>query len=128
MEINLNERAAEEAVDELIYICHRRAKERGWWTDLETGEPKERNFGELIALVHSELSETLEAHRKDLPSDHIDATGVAEELADALIRIFDMAGGFNIDLGDAMAKKLAFNREREDHKRESRLAENGKKY
>lgn len=40
---------------------------RKWWTNLETGEyPIERNFGELIALVHSELSEALEGHRKNL--------------------------------------------------------------
>lgn len=41
----------------LIGLCHGFAREHGWWTDLATGEPIQRNFGELIALCHSELSE-----------------------------------------------------------------------
>ncbi len=32
-----------------------------WWHDLETGERLDRNKGEMIALMHSELSEALEA-------------------------------------------------------------------
>ena len=68
------------------------------------------NFGEKIALIHSELSEALEAHRKNLPSDHIVGfPGVAEELADALIRIFDLAGKLQIPLGEALMAKLQYN-------------------
>lgn len=35
-----------------------------WWQNVETGEPIKRNKGELIALMHSELSECLEGERK----------------------------------------------------------------
>lgn len=72
------------------------------------------NFGEKIALIHSELSEALEAHRKDLPSDHLLGThGVDEELADAVIRIFDLAGKLQIDLGNVLIQKMLFNLNRE---------------
>ena len=43
----------------------------GWWTDLETGLQKDRDPMELIALIHSELSEALEGVRKDLKDDHL---------------------------------------------------------
>ena len=46
------------------YIAHKTATDAGWYTNPQTGEKIERNFGELIALMHSELSEALEADRK----------------------------------------------------------------
>ena len=49
--------------------CHEANQK--WWHDLHTGERLNRNFGELIALVHSELSEALEGHRKDLMDDKL---------------------------------------------------------
>ena len=53
---------------------------------------------------------------------------VSVELADAIIRILDIAGGFDLDVGGAIAEKLAYNRNREDHKIEHRKSKNGKKY
>lgn len=68
------------------------------------------NTGEKIALMHSELSEALEADRKDLDSEHVPGfTGVEEELADVLIRIFDFAYQHNLRLGAALAAKMQFN-------------------
>lgn len=50
------------------------------------------------------------------------------ELADALIRIFDIAGAYNLDLGGAIAEKRDYNAIRKDHKLESRLKDDGKKF
>jgi len=100
-----------------------------WWTDINTGERLTRNVGEMLALVHSEVSEALEGHRKNLPDDKLPHRPMIEvELADAIIRIFDLAAGLGLDLGGAYVEKMAYNATREDHKIENRRKENGKKY
>ncbi len=81
-------------------------KAKGFWD-------KERNVGEMLMLITSELSEGLEGHRKNLMDDHLPHRSSLEvELADAMIRILDMAGGLQLDLGGAVAEKLAYNRNR----------------
>ena len=87
-------------IEEFISICHDVAKSKGWWDEY-------RNDGELIALMHSELSEALEAMRKDAKQEEI-----AEELADCCIRIFDYCGAKNINLKDALVKKIEYNKTR----------------
>ena len=68
------------------------------------------NTGEKIALMHSELSEALEADRKNLTSDHITSfMGIEEELADCMIRILDFAGHHDLRLGEAFIAKLQYN-------------------
>lgn len=100
-----------------------------WWTDLRTGERIDRNVGELLMLVTSELAEAMEGHRKSLPDDKLPHRSMFEvEIADAMIRLFDIAGGLGLDLGAAFEEKLAFNAVRTDHQIESRLAAGGKKY
>lgn len=102
---------------------------KNWWVTLDTGEPIERNVGQLLMLVVSELSEAMEGHRKNLPDDKLPHRSMFEvELADAIIRILDIAGGFGLDLGGAFEEKLAFNAQREDHKIEHRKQTHGKKY
>lgn len=67
--------------------------------------------GSKIALMHSELSEALEADRKDIQSDDKipEFTGVEAELADTVIRILDFAGRHNLRLGEAITAKMLFN-------------------
>ena len=100
-----------------------------WWQDPITKEPIKRNFGELIALCHSELSEALEGNRKNLKDDKLPLRRMDEvELVDCLIRIFDMAGALGMDIEGAYKEKMGYNAIREDHKHENRLKEGGKKY
>lgn len=117
-----------EGIDVGVEICHRNSVEAGWWHDLETGEPLDRNKLEMLALIHSEISECTEGERKNLMDDKLPHRPMAEvELADALIRIFDYAGGCGYDLAGALIEKLEFNKTRPDHKVENRRKANGKK-
>jgi NTP pyrophosphatase (non-canonical NTP hydrolase) len=114
-------------VNIMVDIC---TKENARWDhDPVTGEPIERNFGEMIALAHGELSEALEGHRKDLDDPHLpEFKNVDVELADAVIRICHLAGLRKIDLGAALVAKLRYNRTREDHTNEARQAPGGKRF
>lgn len=64
---------------------HATAVEKGWWDE-------KRPIGELVALLHSEASEALEAYRNNEGDDRI-----AEELADLKIRLLDMSQGYEED-------------------------------
>lgn len=43
------------AINAICHVVHDANKQ--WWTDLETGQPLQRNVGEMLALVHSEISD-----------------------------------------------------------------------
>ncbi|MEI1730818.1 hypothetical protein V8P91_10515 [Acinetobacter baumannii] len=122
---------------DLINKIHEQNVKAGWWTDLTTGEsltskngePAKRNVPEMLCLIHSEISEAMEGHRKNLMDDKLPHRSMLEvELADAVIRICDMAGGLGLDLDGAIHEKLEYNKQRADHKIENRLLANGKKF
>lgn len=99
-----------------------------WWFTKE-GVKLERNKGELLMLVVSEIAEAQEGERKNLMDDKLPHRKMAEvELADALIRILDYACAYGYDLEGAYREKMAFNAVRKDHTYEARAAENGKKW
>lgn len=120
------------SINALVDVCHGASTSAGWWHSLETGEPiaeQPHVVGEKLMLVVSEISEAMEGHRKSLNDDKLPNRPMIEvELADAVIRIADLAGALKLDLGGAIAEKLAYNANRADHKIENRKAPNGKKY
>ena len=93
-------------IKELIIESHEIAKSKGWWA-------AERGIPELIALMHSELSEALEEYRDgnsfNVRFDGDKPLGFTVELADVLIRIFDMAGKYELDLDYALKEKIKYN-------------------
>ncbi len=96
-------------------ICYGMAVKGGWWSDPTTGEPITRAREVLISLMHSELSEALEAVRKDLNDDHLtNRKGVEVEFADTIIRIMDYCGGFDINIGWKMKDVIIFSNYNDD--------------
>jgi NTP pyrophosphatase (non-canonical NTP hydrolase) len=114
-------------LNDLARDCH--LANQHWWHDPETGERVERNKGELLCLIHSEVSECMEGERKNLMDTHLPHRRMAEvELADILIRVFDYAGAFGYDLDGAVQEKRAFNARRIDHSAVARLSAHGKQF
>lgn len=120
------------AAQQLVDACHGAARDAGWWRNHKTGEPTINNpmcFSQKLMLIVSELAEAMEGDRKNLMDDKLPHRPMREvELADALIRIFDTAGAYGMDIGGAMVEKMAYNAQRTDHKLENRNAEGGKAY
>ena len=109
-------------------LAHRTASNAGWYKNPKTGENVDRNFGEVVALTHSELSEALEAHRKGLMDDKLPhRSGVEVEFGDCIIRILDTAAAMDLDVAGAIIEKNRYNATRADHKLSARAA-GGKKY
>ena len=123
----LEGRAANPSFNQLSAIVH--AANAKWWHNIDTGERIDRNRGELLMLMVSELAEAMEGCRKNLMDDHLKHRRMEEvELADCLVRIFDYAGAYNLDLWGAFWEKMEYNRTRHDHSHEARKAEGGKKW
>ena len=141
-------------MEEMTTFTHEIHRARGWWTKLVKNDgvfPEEddsayieedlgcdyqigerpagsKSIGDIISLIHSEVSEAYEAHRTNMPDKNLpEYLGIEVELADAIIRILDAAGGLNLRVAEAMIFKLKFNKERADHSKAARLAEHGKK-
>jgi len=102
------------AIDEMTAEVREVNVEKGW-------RDEGKSFGECIALLHSELSEALEAYRDHRLADATEVVygsrlpkpeGVGSELADVLIRLLDLCDVFGIDLEAEFHRKVAFNRTR----------------
>lgn len=104
-----------QAIRLLCKTVNETAVKSGFWAG-------DHNFAEKIALTHSELSEALEGHRNsDPPDQHLPhLRNVVVELADAVIRIFDLCEAHEYDLGEAILAKMAYNA--------TRPYKHGKKY
>lgn len=140
--MNLSQTA--KAAEVLVDTCHGASTRAGWWGATNDGADAPADVtivrdgstrfakalvAQKLCLIHSEVSEAMEGHRKGLMDDKLPHRPMIEvELADALIRICDLAGALNLDLGGAVAEKLEFNAQRADHKPENRAAEGGKAY
>lgn len=110
----------------LVDVCHGLALEAGWWPELP---PTRSAICEKLLLIVTEIAEATEGLRKDLMDDHLPNRKMVEvELADAAIRIFDLAGAMDLDIGGAIAEKLAYNATRQDHRPENRALTGGKSF
>lgn len=110
-------------------LTHEASTAAGWYTNLETGEPLDRNIGEMLCLVHSEISEAMEGYRKGLKDDKLPHRDMMEvEMADAIIRLLDLAAYRGYDMLGAVLEKMAYNAQRADHKIENRKLAGGKKF
>lgn len=99
-------------LEELAFAIHSNAVEKGFW-EPNTPENHTVFYLKQLAMIHSEVSETLEAIRKEKGEEI-----VVEEMADILIRLLDLWAGMQRDgavstlLTTALVEKVAVNTER----------------
>lgn len=123
------EQRAYDGIIALVELAHKTAKDAGWYRNPKTGRKVKRNFGEVVALMHSELSEALEHDRKGTNDKHLKhRNGVEVEFGDVFLRIGDTAGANGLDVAGSVIEKNRFNQRRKDHKLSTRGKRNGKRY
>lgn len=121
-----------ELMEKVRNLCHQNAKDKGFWGEHPEGtDATPWNFGVKIALLHSELSELFEAWRKNVGDSDKDIkiidpnhrtaddpigtrriTAIEEEVADTFIRLFDLCGKLDIDVGRVVLAKMNYNKSR----------------
>ena len=96
-----------ELFDGEIVRAYQIARDHGW-------HDEERSDGEILALIHSEVSEALQALREGNPPDKYcpEFSSLEVELADVIIRIMDYAGSRDLDIAGAILAKMEFNKNR----------------
>lgn len=109
-------------IKELVERSHSVAREKGWWTyrighPLAGREMGDEAIPEKLALVDSECSEALEVYREGHAANEVwfdgeKPEGFPVEIADAMIRLADLAGRFSIDLGEVLETKMRYNESR----------------
>lgn len=96
-------------LNDIVRFAHDNAVSKGFYD-------KPQSIGERLALIHSEISEALEAYRDDDMGLRITESGKPEgfvsELADVVIRVADLAGWIKADLGSAVERKMEYNASR----------------
>lgn len=96
-------------IDEWAHDVHELAVEKGWWN--ESG----RNFGEIVANIHGEVSESFEKYCNGQPPFYYDEgkpEGWAVELVDVLLRTLDVLGTTAISIESLMEMKHEYNKTR----------------
>jgi NTP pyrophosphatase (non-canonical NTP hydrolase) len=111
-------------LNKLARECHKTAKDHGFWAEGPQSQLEQADAA-CFALMHSEISEALEARRKPIdpahPYEYITyqqpgrpdkPAGIAEEMADVIIRVLDFCGARHIDIDRAVREKMAYNKSR----------------